>query len=66
MTDLTVDDHGSVFILTPVSDEGFTWVSEHLPTGGLGWGMHGIAVEHRFISEIVLGAVEDGLAIQML
>ena len=37
-----------------------------LPTGGLGWGMHGIAVEHRFISEIVLGAVEDGLAIQML
>jgi len=66
MTDLTVADHGSVFILTPTSDVGAGWVEEHIPEGALPWGIAGIAVEHRYIAAIVDGAVGDGLAIQML
>lgn len=64
MTDLTVDNHGSIFILTPVSDAGREWIGEHIPDDAMTWGPEGIVVEHRYIGDIVAGAQADGLEVE--
>lgn len=63
MTDLTVDNHGSLCVLTPVSDAGREWVAEHIPDDAMTWGAEGIVVEPRYIKDIVLGAINDGLEV---
>lgn len=62
MTDLTVSDQGSIFILTPVSDAGREWVDKNTPGDAMTFG-EGIVVEHRYIETIVLGAINDGLEV---
>jgi hypothetical protein len=64
MTDLSVANHGSIFILTPHTDAGRDWVDEHIPLGSPGWGKDGIVVEHRYIGDIVAGAQSDGLSVE--
>lgn len=63
MTDLQVSDHGTIFILTPKTDLGRTWIKEHLPSDHLNWGRDGVVVEHRFIADIVNGAQQDELTV---
>lgn len=59
--DLVVQDHGSIFLLTPRSDAGQEWIDEHIPADAQRWGVNSIVVEHRYITDIVLGAQADGL-----
>lgn len=64
--DLQVENHGSIFLLRPVSDTGREWINDHLLTPeGEAPQMFGDAtvVEHRYIGEIVEGAIEDGLVV---
>jgi hypothetical protein len=62
MIDLIVSNHGSIFLLTPVSDSGRQWVSEHIPDDAQRLGDN-IAVEHRYIADIIEGAQADGLEV---
>lgn len=62
MTDLTVANHGSIFLLTPTSETGDAWIAKHIPTDALTWGSS-IVVEPRFIGDIVAGATADGLTV---
>lgn len=62
MADFTVQNHGSIFILTPHTPEAEAWVEEHIPDDAQLWG-NGIVVEHRFIDNIVEGARADGLEV---
>lgn len=64
MTDLMVANHGSIFILTPVSDAGREWIGDHIPDEAMTWGAEGIVVEHRYIEAIISGAVADGLEVE--
>jgi hypothetical protein len=61
MTDFTIDNHGSIFILTPLTDDGDEWVSQHIPEDAMRWGRYGIVVEARYIDDIVEGIRDDGL-----
>lgn len=63
-TDLTVANHGSIFVLTAVSDAGKEWVAEHLPEDAMTWGPNGYVVEHRYIGDIVNGARDDGMEVE--
>ncbi len=63
-TDLTVANHGSICILTPVSDAGREWVAEHIPGDAMTWGPEGIVVEPRYIDDIVNGARDSGLEVE--
>jgi hypothetical protein len=63
MTDLSVQNHGTIFILTPTSPLGHDWVAEHIPEDATRWGRCSIVVEHRFIGDIIEGASADGLSI---
>jgi hypothetical protein len=64
MSDLLVHGHGSVFLLEPASAAGREWMAEHINADP--WQMLGdsVAVEHRYIGDIVAAAQCDGLDVK--
>ena len=63
--DFLVANHFSIFLLTPLTPAAQSWVQENLPAerdrmhfGGA------IVVEHRYIGDIVRGAMSDGLLVK--
>jgi len=63
VSDFKVSGGGSLYILTPCTDAARDWVSEHIGDDAQTWG-GGIAVEHRYIGDIVDGIQNDGLTVQ--
>jgi len=61
--DFRCENHGSVFLLTPVTQSAQSWIEENLPSGAQ-WFGNGVAVEHRYIWAILEGIQNDGLAVQ--
>ena len=61
--DLLVHGGGSVYLLRPVSQVGEAWIEEHLPADAT-WFGGAVVVEHRYIHNIVIGAVTDGLGVK--
>ncbi len=63
--DSTVENHGSIFLLKPLTPSATSWIEEHIgqdnqyqpyfPT---------VVVEHRYIADIVTDVQNDGLAAQ--
>jgi hypothetical protein len=58
--DFTVADHGSIVILTPLTEAAQDWVADHLPEDAMTWG-GGIVIEPRYVALILAGIGEDGL-----
>lgn len=61
--DLHIANHGSIYILTPLTRMGRKWVRENLPEDALMWG-GGIVVEPRYVGDILQGAEHDGLTVR--
>lgn len=61
--DVQVDDCGTLFMVTPLSQLAREWVEQHLSLEGWQWLGFSFAVEHRFIQPIVEGMVGDGLRV---
>lgn len=61
--DFIVWGGGTVYMLTPLTKKANKWVDEHLPEDYMMKWMMGasIAVEHRYICDIVDGMRADGL-----
>ena len=47
----------------PITRAAHVWVDEHLPTDAIWW-CDAVVVEHRYIGEIVGGAIGDGLLVR--
>ena len=62
--DLHVQGSGSVYLLRPVSRCGAAWVAEHIPPDAMRFAGGSIVVEHRYIYDIVAGAIADGLRVR--
>ncbi|TXH48010.1 MAG: hypothetical protein E6Q97_26075 [Desulfurellales bacterium] len=60
--DFVIAGHGSIVLLTPVSREAEEWLAEAVSSDAPRWG-RGLAVEPRYVAEIVNGIVSDGLTI---
>ena len=54
----TVTNHGSIAILTPISEDAIDWCEEHLPEDTMRWGPNGYVVEPRYLGPI-LEALEE-------
>jgi hypothetical protein len=62
--DFAVENHGSVFLLKPLTPSATSWIEEHIgqdnryqpyfPT---------VVVEHRYIADIIAGIQDDGLGV---
>ncbi|CAB4152430.1 hypothetical protein UFOVP613_14 [uncultured Caudovirales phage] len=61
--DFRIVDGGSVLLLMPETDAGRAWADEHLPEDALTLGA-GIAIERRYMGDIIAGIVEDGLGVE--
>lgn len=62
--DFVVENHGSVYTFTPQTDAAFEWADEHIDARGQSIGQHSIVVEHRYIADIVAGALADGFTVR--
>ncbi len=58
MADLNITNHGSIFLLHPLTEAGEEWISEHIPEDAQRHG-NAVAVEHRFIEDIAYGDAEE-------
>lgn len=63
MSDFSLRDEGTIFILTPTSKAGKLWADEHLPEDAQRWGKCSIVVEHRYIGHIIEGITNEGLSL---
>jgi hypothetical protein len=61
--DLLVHGHGSIYLLRPTSRRAQRWIEEHVSDDRQEWA-GAIVVEHRFIGDIVRGAIADGLRVR--
>jgi hypothetical protein len=61
MLDITVENHGSIFLFRPESDAGKSWLEDN--TDGQ-WFGNALAVEHRFAYDLAQGALNDGLEVE--
>lgn len=62
MSDFLFADHGSVTILTPLTEAAQEWADNNLPDDALTFG-RGIVIEPRYAGPILEGIVEDGLTV---
>ena len=60
--DIDLEFHGSVNLMTPISDAARAWMEEHAPEDAL-WHGVSLAVEPRYAPAIVEGMIADGLAV---
>ena len=65
-TDFSVENHGSIFLLRPLSTMARNWVEEHIrENNGFQPYYPTVVVEHRYIHEIVAGIRADGLSLEV-
>lgn len=64
--DFKLENHGSLFLLRPLSSAAKVWIGEHLPTDNPEtqfWG-DAIVIEPRYVAPIVDGIIGDGLVLR--
>lgn len=61
-TDFHLTNHGSIWLLTPVSPEAVEWAEQYLPEDAQTLG-NAIAIEPRYVDPIVQGIEGDGLTV---
>lgn len=63
MTDFTIADHGSVFLIRPVSEAARRWLDENIVAEPWQWLGGALAVEHRCARDIIPELIDAGFAI---
>ena len=61
--DFWVQNHGSLYLLIPQTDAAEQWIEDNLPEDAPRLGKN-VAVEHRYIYDIVDGIRADGLEVE--
>jgi hypothetical protein len=65
MSDLRVDDHGTVALLRGLSEAGDDFLRNHCECDGWLWFGGALAVEPRLVPDLVAGAREAGLDVDV-
>jgi len=60
--DFRCENHGSLFLLYPLTESAQSWISQHIPPDAQTFG-NAIVVEHRFIWTILNGIQNDELTV---
>ena len=60
--DFLCENHGSIFLLRPISPSAFAWIQEHLPPDRITFG-NAVVIEPRYVWAILVGLQEDGLVV---
>ena len=62
--DLLVHGGGTVYLLRAVSPRGEAWIAENISADAMRFSGGAVVVEHRYIHDIVAGAIRDGLRVR--
>lgn len=62
MTDFLFADHGSITLLTPLTEAAQDWITCNLPDDALTFGP-GVVIEPRYVGAILDGLTGDGLTV---
>ncbi len=62
-SDVQVENHGTIFLVRPLSQRANAWIGEHVAEDALFFG-GALVVEHRYIQEIVAALVDEGMQVQ--
>jgi hypothetical protein len=63
MTDFSIQNHGSIFLIHPHIEGAREWIAEHIdPDQSQTFG-GGLVVEPRYVSDLVAGMESDGLVV---
>lgn len=60
--DIGVEDHGSIFLLRPRTARAIEWLRRAVGEESVWWA-GALVVEHRYLTNIVAGAIEAGLEV---
>jgi hypothetical protein len=64
--DFVVENHGSIFLLKPLTPSAVSWAEEHIgQENGYQPYFPAVVAEHRYIADIVEGIQNDGLGVQL-
>ena len=61
--DFTLTDHGSIAVITPMSDTAKDWVESFISDDAQ-WFDNGFVVEHRYVDDIVERFIELGMVVE--
>jgi hypothetical protein len=61
-SDFLIAKHGSIILLTPISEDANTWCAENLPSDAMRHGASYV-VESRYIDDIVAGTEAANLTV---
>jgi hypothetical protein len=62
-SDFELRNEGTIFLLRPISEAGNAWLSENVHAEDYQYFGGALAVEHRYIDDIVAGIAADGLRV---
>jgi hypothetical protein len=63
-SDFICENHGSIFLLRPVSPASFDWIESHLPSDRTTFG-NAVVIEPRYVWAILVGLQDDGLVVSL-
>jgi len=63
MSEFTVQNEGTIFLLIPNSEAAQEWIEEHTPDTAQYFG-NAVVVEHRYIADIIEGIQQSGLEVR--
>ena len=61
--DFRCENHGSIFLLYPLSESAKSWVEENLPSDAQ-WFGNAVVIEHRYVWAILEGIQNDRFEVQ--
>jgi hypothetical protein len=62
LPDFIVENHGTIFLLQPLTPAAISWIQGNLPEDQMTSGS-AVVVEHRYIGDIVPGAMFGGMGV---
>jgi hypothetical protein len=63
MLDITIDDCGSVTMLTPMTEQGREWIGANLDADSWQWLGGSLAVEPSMVPALLEAMIDDGLEV---
>ena len=61
MSDFTLDDHGSLVLLKPKTQEACSWITEHIGAP-IPWFAGAVALDPQSIPDLLSGILDDDLS----
>lgn len=63
VTDIMVQNHGSIVLVYPVSSEAREWIEQNVSDESQ-WFGGGLVVEPRYVENLIQGMLNDGLVVE--